>query len=63
MKSTATNPGTLKKAPQPLSMQPMKPICRYLFLGTDSFNMAKNKIEAIGKELETWKDASVGTDF
>lgn len=35
----------------------------HLFLGNDAFAIAKNKMAAIDKELETWKSLSTSTDF
>lgn len=35
----------------------------HLFLGSDSFNMAQIKINDVEKDLETWKDVSLSTDF
>ncbi|KAF2328034.1 SDR family NAD(P)-dependent oxidoreductase [Flavobacterium ginsenosidimutans] len=34
-----------------------------LFLGSDSFNRAKNKIEQLNQEMSDWKTLSVSTDF
>jgi NAD(P)-dependent dehydrogenase (short-subunit alcohol dehydrogenase family) len=35
----------------------------HLFLGSDAFALAKNKITAMDSELDQWKAISVGTDF
>lgn len=35
----------------------------HLFLGSDSFGMAKAKIEQVQNDLEAWKDLSNSTDF
>jgi NAD(P)-dependent dehydrogenase (short-subunit alcohol dehydrogenase family) len=35
----------------------------HLFLGKDSFGMAKQKLEAIQKDLDQWKAVSESTDF
>ncbi|ASZ14136.1 SDR family NAD(P)-dependent oxidoreductase [Chitinophaga pendula] len=34
-----------------------------LFLGTDAYNRAKQKIELLDSELETWKDLTTKTDY
>jgi NAD(P)-dependent dehydrogenase (short-subunit alcohol dehydrogenase family) len=35
----------------------------HLFLGSDAYAMAKNKIGLMDRELETWKALTTGTDF
>jgi len=35
----------------------------HLFLGSDSYAMAKSKAAAVDSELEQWKEVSVSTDF
>lgn len=35
----------------------------HLFLGSDAYNLAKNKAASIDAELETWKTVTTGTDF
>ncbi|MGK4567544.1 oxidoreductase [Flavobacterium sp. 3HN19-14] len=35
----------------------------HLFLGSDAYALAKNKIESMTSELEEWKKVSVSTDF
>ena len=35
----------------------------HLFLGSDAFGLAKNKADAMMKELEQWKTVTVATDF
>jgi NAD(P)-dependent dehydrogenase (short-subunit alcohol dehydrogenase family) len=34
-----------------------------LFLGSDAFHRAKNKISQLHKEMDTWKEVSFSTDF
>ncbi|EDM38915.1 short-chain dehydrogenase/reductase SDR [Pedobacter sp. BAL39] len=34
-----------------------------LFLGSDSFNRAKSKIEQLNLEMDSWKTVSISTDF
>jgi NAD(P)-dependent dehydrogenase (short-subunit alcohol dehydrogenase family) len=34
-----------------------------LFLGSDAFNRAKNKIQQLNKEMSDWESISVSTDF
>ena len=35
----------------------------HLFLGSDSYTMAKAKAASMDQELEAWKAVSVSTDF
>ena len=34
-----------------------------LFLGSDAFNRAKNKMEQLNLQMDEWKDVSFSTDF
>ncbi|MBC7796807.1 MAG: hypothetical protein H7Z37_08040 [Pyrinomonadaceae bacterium] len=35
----------------------------HLFLGTDAYNAANQKIAAVQRDLENWKSLTISTDF
>jgi len=55
------NPDTIADAFLALVNSPQPAV--NLFLGSDSFHRAKNKIEQLNTEMDSWKDISYSTDF